>query len=627
MANRVIVVLGMDRSGTSLCANLLNRLGMRLGPDLLPGDRFNEEGYFEDKEIWSIHERIFAVLGRSWDTLTTIRPFPPLWWHTEGMQRFKAQMIDLVRARISEGPGFWGFKDPRTAMLLPLWDDVFQACDVQPVFALCVRHPAGVAASLAARDGFPRSFSELLWLERNLNACQAIHDLPHCLVHYENWFRDPRRQAKTLIEVTGLTPPNGTAELTALVSGIVHPRLRHDKPDDQAVGTAATREFYAHLRHLTKAPGEDVLRAFADGLETARDCTAVAQQLNGRVLEASMQSPSCQECTVEDMEVIYCKLPPTEGASSLERDQAFLMTAASALTADLPALPTFPLFNFDNVAGIATPLEKEGRPAVPVGQHGNLEVTGWAVDRAAAKPVSAVEILIDGVPFRATTYGIERPDIAAHFGVKDYLPCGFAFTMQARLLSRGFHILAARLVSADGSRYQQSPELPIMIHVEATNHEFPPSEAAGNLERDQALLRSAASALTAHLPALPTFPLFNFDRVGEAATPLETEGRPPVPVGQYANLEVIGWAVDGEAAKPASAVEIVIDGIPFRARYGIERPDIAAHFGVEDYLRCGFAFTMKARLLSRGLHFLGARLVSADGSRYQKSPDLPILVV
>jgi hypothetical protein len=459
-SNRVIVVLGMDRSGTSLCANLLNNLGMRLGPELWPGDQFNEEGYFEDKEIWSIHERIFAILRRSWDTLTTIQPFPSLWWQSDSMRRFKTQMIDLLRARISEAPGVWGFKDPRTAMLLPLWDDVFQACQVQPVFALCVRHPAGVAASLAARDGFPPLFSELLWLERNLNACQAIRDSPHCLVHYENWFHDPLPQAKELIEVTGLTPPEGAAGLSALVSRIVRLRLRHDRPDHPPVGCAAAREFYAHLRHVTKAPGGDVVRSFAAALETARDSVAVAQHLTGRDFVASMQAPSYEECTPEDLEDMRRDALRTDMAGLPNGGQALQYPVVTGAAAPLEALG-LPLFNFDRVADVTAPFERAGQP-VSVAQDADLVVLGWALDAAAAKPASAVEIVIDGIPFRARS-GIERPDVAEYFGVPGYLRCGFAFTMKARLLSRGPHILVARLVSADGSQYQQGPELPVVV--------------------------------------------------------------------------------------------------------------------------------------------------------------------
>jgi hypothetical protein len=461
MVSRVIVVLGMDRSGTSLCTNLLNSLGMQLGPDLLPGDQFNEPGYFEDREIWSIHERIFAVLGHSWDTLTAIRPFPPLWWRSQKMLRFQGLMTELVRARASAADSPWGFKDPRTAALLPLWHEVFQSCGVQPVYVLCLRHPAGVAASLAARDGFPKLFSELLWLERNLAACEAIQNSPHCIVHYEEWFCDALPQLENLIDVTGVMRPEADDELRACLSRIVQPGLNHDKPDPPSVGLPAAQELYTHLRDAKSVPAAEVLRPFAAALELARDCVAVAQQLNGRNLRASMQSASYDECTFEDLEVIYKDLPGMESGGAADGDQAALRSAVSTLTAQLTGSTTVPVFNFDLVAGVATPFDRQG-PPIPVAQQGNLVVIGWAVDSAASKPASAVEVLIDGRPFRAE-YGVERADVANQFGVPDYLNCGFALTMNARLLRRGYHVLAVRVVSADGSSYEQGPEVTIAV--------------------------------------------------------------------------------------------------------------------------------------------------------------------
>ena len=59
----------------------------------------------------------------------------------------------------------------------------------------------------------------------------------------------------------------------------------------------------------------------------------------------------------------------------------------------------------------------------------------------------------------------------------------------------------------------------------------------------------------------------------------------------------------------------------------MERQDVADYFRVPEYLHCGFAFTIKARLLSRGQHVLTARVVSMDGSEYRQSPDLAIVVL
>jgi hypothetical protein len=290
---RVVVILGMDRTGTSLCANILNALGMRLSPVLLPGTEFNPNGFFEDEEILLAHEWTLARLERSWDTLSAIHPFPPLWWQSPAMDPFRDTLVDIVRRRIDEGPGTWGFKDPRTAMLLPLWNEVFRICGVSPVFVLCVRHPAAVAHSLAARDRFSSLFSELLWFEKTLTGCLAIQDAPHCLIHYEEWFKDPLPQARILCEIAGLAPAGRPAALKPRLSSIVDSELRHQ--DGGAIISTAARDLYAQLVQSAKVPDTGVLRNFEFGCEVGRDFITTAERLTGERYSgqsASKENPS-----------------------------------------------------------------------------------------------------------------------------------------------------------------------------------------------------------------------------------------------------------------------------------------------------------------------------------------------
>ena len=61
-----LVVLGMHRSGTSLLANLLGRLGASYGGPLIQAHVDNPGGYWEHAEIVSIHDDFLASRGRSW---------------------------------------------------------------------------------------------------------------------------------------------------------------------------------------------------------------------------------------------------------------------------------------------------------------------------------------------------------------------------------------------------------------------------------------------------------------------------------------------------------------------------------------------------------------------------------
>jgi len=430
---------------------------MRLGPDLIPGDDSNHQGYFENQWLWHIHERLLALLGRSWDTLSAVRPFPPLWWRTPEILRLKQELTAWADARRREGPTPWGFKDPRTIMLLPLWDEVFRDCGIQPVFVLCVRHPGAVAASLEVRDKFPQLFSELLWMERNLTACLAMQSRPHCIVHYEHWFANALKQAKLLTGVTGLGTVRG-ARLQEVIERTVRPGLRHDPPEGQ-IRSAGTREFYALLRGATTAPGRPDLRPFAGALEMARDYVAVAGQLNGVNPAGSVFSPSYDRCTVQDLEDILRSASSRAQKPGVDERTVFA-PARSGLTAQMAASETPPQFNIDVVAGMTAP-RQEDRLIVAAHQS-NIRVEGWAVDNQSGKLASAVEVVIDEVPFCAS-YGLPRHDVEERLNSQDYLNCGFSFILPARFLACGKHVFSVRIVAADGSRYQKSPDLPIFV--------------------------------------------------------------------------------------------------------------------------------------------------------------------
>src|SRR5580693_690775 len=132
----VLVVTGMHRSGTSFLASLLHRSGCWMGEAWLPADAHNRHGYFEDLDFLNLNRRMLAA------TVPADRPGHADWGWTEDMDAsgvdagrldsFVAEADALVaRRRLrtasaehtgGAGPGCWGWKDPRTSVLLDFWD-------------------------------------------------------------------------------------------------------------------------------------------------------------------------------------------------------------------------------------------------------------------------------------------------------------------------------------------------------------------------------------------------------------------------------------------------------------------------------------------------------------------------
>src|ERR1700760_2987954 len=71
--HRLIVVLGMHRSGTSAIARGLKALGVSLGDRLLPPDvGINDSGYWEDVDFNSLNSAMLRALGTDWHHLASL---------------------------------------------------------------------------------------------------------------------------------------------------------------------------------------------------------------------------------------------------------------------------------------------------------------------------------------------------------------------------------------------------------------------------------------------------------------------------------------------------------------------------------------------------------------------------
>jgi hypothetical protein len=134
----------MHRSGTSFVASQLAARGVSMGDNLLPADSNNVRGYFEDVQFLELQRRMLqqATLAddgghRDWG-----------WTESERLDRasfgaWRDQAAELLEAS-ADGGSAWGWKDPRTSLLLDFWLEL--APDAR--FVLVYRPPWDVADSM-----------------------------------------------------------------------------------------------------------------------------------------------------------------------------------------------------------------------------------------------------------------------------------------------------------------------------------------------------------------------------------------------------------------------------------------------------------------------------------------------
>lgn len=134
----------MHRSGTSLVASWLSALGVDMGQELLPPDKANPRGYFEDIGFLEFQRRVLTECCVSDDG------GHPDWGWTESEQLNRETLKDFIPAATSmlvsraERRGLWGWKDPRTTLLLDFWDTLLDGA----YYIFVYRFPWDVADSM-----------------------------------------------------------------------------------------------------------------------------------------------------------------------------------------------------------------------------------------------------------------------------------------------------------------------------------------------------------------------------------------------------------------------------------------------------------------------------------------------
>jgi len=231
---------------------MLNVIGVRLSTNLLEANPGNPRGHFESHEIVFIHDHILGNLDLNWSIPGYEGGLHGAWWQRPDCIPFKRQLVEFLRPHIA-GSAPFGFKDPRTARLLPLWREIFAELEIQPVYILAVRHPNAVAQSLGTRSQIDPLHAELLWLERYVDALTYTRGEIATIVHYEDWFSAPERVARRLIASLGFDWPGDALDLQDMMRDYVVPDLRRHVQVSDTFRLPLTAELYSALKSEDRA--------------------------------------------------------------------------------------------------------------------------------------------------------------------------------------------------------------------------------------------------------------------------------------------------------------------------------------------------------------------------------------
>jgi hypothetical protein len=288
-----IIIAGMHRSGTSMTASFLGALGVQIGDRFRPASRPNPKGFFEDLDFVEL-QRAMLEAATSAD-----EPGWPDAGYTESERLDWAQIASfapaatqLIAAR--QDLATWGWKDPRTTVLLPFWHELMP----QARYVFVYRFPWDVADSMFRQGnryiGPHPHLAYRMWTYYNramLTFYRANAD--RCVMLSTNALPGHLdRMVELLAHKLGL--PVGAHASSESLSALIEQELMHHLPPEHPVVHLAQMQFpeaVALLREL------DAAADMPGGFETLMPPTSGSALLHHSWVQAERSTATVEELT------------------------------------------------------------------------------------------------------------------------------------------------------------------------------------------------------------------------------------------------------------------------------------------------------------------------------------------
>jgi hypothetical protein len=241
---RLVLVIGPGRSGTSTIAGALTRVGLEVPGRAIRGNDTNPSGFYEPRWVVDFHKSLLQ--SSQVENLDS----SPSAIHRTANAADKDDVQDTLREwlgqRLAEQPRLV-VKDPRTVWFRDLWVGVARDLGVEPGFVTMLRHPAEVSASrqkyYATSGRGDRRIDDVSriagWVNVALTAEQVTQGSPRGFVRYTDLLEDWRRVLRRLQESVSLEFVPPLDEDPHPVDDFIDPTLRRVRVDWSDVGVPA----------------------------------------------------------------------------------------------------------------------------------------------------------------------------------------------------------------------------------------------------------------------------------------------------------------------------------------------------------------------------------------------------
>lgn len=255
-------IVGMRRSGTSSVCLALSRLGVFFGESarLLPGDAFNEEGYWEHQELCSALRKFRASLG-----LISVEYdlTPDDWRERPQTEHWLGVWQDRLEREFLPSSTPWAWKEPDASLALPFVREASTRVGAELSLLICVRNPASVARSDQARSGSVPEQTVGAWLAHTLAALRESRGVARRVVLFEEFLSSPGKVLTPVVQDLGLSP---SEEAWKAAEGSIRQDLAHHRLGAEALAPYPDLVRQTYELCLRAAQGIDAVEGEIDAL-------------------------------------------------------------------------------------------------------------------------------------------------------------------------------------------------------------------------------------------------------------------------------------------------------------------------------------------------------------------------
>jgi hypothetical protein len=239
-ARRLVLVLGVGRSGTSLITGILGQLGFHIPQPEISADETNPRGFGEPAWVVSFHTElmrrhrvtVFDARPAAWEVTARAASDP-------AVQR---ELREWLQAQLDQSDPL-AVKDPRIAWFLPLWLGCLAELGVPHASITMLRHPAEILTSARRWYGTWQTDASraAAWLNVMLETERATRLTPRAFLRYERLLSDWRSELGRAWEMLGRPRLSGIErERLGEVDRLVDPGLRRSRVGWEGIAVPAS---------------------------------------------------------------------------------------------------------------------------------------------------------------------------------------------------------------------------------------------------------------------------------------------------------------------------------------------------------------------------------------------------